>query len=160
MTALIFACAAVLPALADTPTEDAPPNAYFAYTTGKINFRIDKIERVLHVDNGPLAKSADPGDGTQGYLIITMSVQNAGPQEHTFPAMRESVLLDDQSTVEDTLQPKQTVKVRIALFGIPADRTVTKIILDPNEGSPKRRLTIKAGDIATIPEIPRPKPAE
>lgn len=176
MAAAAFACLAALPAVADTPTKDAPLGAYFAYTTDKVNFRVDKIERVPHVDGAPIAKDADPGDGTQGYLILTLSVQNAGSQEHTFPSIREVVLLDDQSQVEDTLagpyvgagtadapgslQPKQTVKVRIALFGIPTDRTVTKIILDPNEGSPKRRLTIKPGDIVTIPEVPRPKPAE
>lgn len=176
LAAALFGIAAALPAAADTPTKDAPLGAYFRYTDDGVNVRIDKIERVMHVDGAPLAKDADPGDGTTGYLVFTMSIQDAAANEQSVPSFNAVVLFDDQSQVADglqgpyvgagkgdgpgSLQPKQTIKVRYVLFGIPADRTVTKIIFDPNQGSAKRRFTIKPGSIVTIPEVPRPKPAE
>ena len=170
MVALVASGA--LPAAAQSTMKDVKTGVYIPYTSEKINVRVDKIERVLHNDGNVLAKPAGPGDGTTGYLIFTMSVQNAGTAPVSFPRFRSSVVLDDQSQVEDdlsgpyvgagtadgpaNLQPKQTVHVRFTVFGVAADRTVTKIILDPNDGAPKLRFQIRPGDIATLPDIPLP----
>lgn len=163
--------ALAVPAGAAIPVKDAKLGVYVRYSDA--NVRIDKIERVAHVDGAPLASEADVGDGTTGYLIFTLSVQNPTSAEIFMPAFNIVEFLDDQSKIDsDTagpfvlsskreapgrLAPKESVKVRIVQFGIPADRTLTKFIFDPNNGTPQLRFQPTAADIATLPEVPRPQ---
>ncbi len=91
------------------------------------------------------------------------------------PTFDVHVLMDDQSDIASDvmgpfvgaakaeapgrLQPKQSIKVTFIVFGVPSDRKVTKVLLNPNDGGARYRFQIGAGDIVSVPEIPRP-PAE
>lgn len=171
----VLACAAALPAAAEAPTKDGKLGVYLPYGSNRENIRIDKIARVAHIDGGVYAKDQDPGDGSTGYLIFSLSVQNASTVEEFMPSFYVHILMDDQSDVSNDimgpfvgaakaeapgrLQPKQSIKLTFIVFGIPADRKITKILLDPNDGGAHYRFQIGAGDIVSVAEIPRP-PAE
>ena len=149
--------------------------SYAHYGVRHINLRLDKIQRVAHIDGGSLAKDRDPGDGTKGYIILSFSEQNAAGTSAGVPGINVAETLDDQSTItRDTAGPfvgagrtyapielegKQTVHFRVAQFGIPADRTITKIIVDPDDGGEKLRYTVTAANVELVPDVPRASPA-
>lgn len=169
LLAMLGVAALAVPAGAAS-IKDAKLGTYVRY--GDANIRIDKIERVAHVDGAPLAADADTGDGTTGYLIFSLSVQNPKASEIFMPDFHIAEFLDDQSKVESDvagpfvgtgkrqapgrLSPKESIKVRVVQFGIPADRTLTKLILDPSDTTPQLRFAVTAADVSALPEVPRP----
>jgi len=142
--------------------KDAKVGTYTRWGADKVNIRLDKIERVEHAD----------GDATKGYTILSFSIQNTGNPS----GVREAgitEIFDDESQLDGHsrgpytgkgttyfnahLEHLQTVHVRYLQLDTPADRKITKIILDPNDGGPKLRYSI---DDATIPRVDEPAAAK
>lgn len=160
-------------ASADVTMKDAKLNAYVRY--GDSNLRIDKIESVAHVDGNPIVDEAMNRDDGNGYLIVSASIQNPTNAEIFMPNLATILFLEDQSKVETDirgpyvgakrvvapgrLSPKESIRVRWVVPNWPHTR-ITKLVLDPNDGSPQLRFQIGPNDIATLPEIPAPKPSE
>ncbi|GAC1418849.1 MAG: hypothetical protein NVSMB64_28390 [Candidatus Velthaea sp.] len=154
--------------------KDAKLNAYVRY--GDANVRIDKIESARHVDGNPIVDPNMNADDGNGYLIVSLSVQNPGSAEIFMPALSTILFLEDQSKVEGAeirgpyvgaktteapgrLSPKESIRVRYVVPSWPGTR-VTKLVLDPNNGAPQLRFQIGANDITPLAEIPRPKAPE
>ena len=148
---------------------DAKVGVYERYGPAKMNVRLDKIERVQHVDSGPFAHDNDPNDHTKGYIVLWFSIQNAGDPGQ-IPALSVTSIYDDESQVEghaigpfigsgrawapQNLESKQTVHEHLILNAVPAERTLTKLILDPSDGAPKLRFTIRPSDVKMLPDGP------
>ncbi len=162
-------CAVSGIAAADARIKDAALRHYTGWGAGKVNIRLDSVERVEHIDGRPIASSQDPNDASNGYTILSFSVQNAGDAT----SIREaniSEVFDDESEIDGHsagpfvgsgkaffsghLEHNQTVHIRYIQMNTPADRKITKIILDPSDGGAKLRFALKDDAIKRLPEIP------
>lgn len=156
---------------ADT-MKDAKIAAYTKFgAANQFNLRLDKIERVEHIDARPIASDQNLKDPTNGYLILSFSMQNTGDASNV-PNISVTTFFDDETEMighasgpfvgsgraysSGHAEKKQTIHERIVQMNIPADRKITKVILDPNDGGAKLRYTIKDADLARLPEIPLP----
>jgi hypothetical protein len=158
-------------AAADT-MKDAKVATYTKFgSANQFNLRLDKVERVEHIDARPIASDQNLKDPTNGYLILSFSMQNTGDASN-IPNISVTSIFDDESEMvghasgpfvgsgraysSGHAEKKQTIHERIVQMNIPADRKITKIILDPNDGGAKLRYTIKDADLPRLPEIPLP----
>jgi len=155
-------------------TQDAKLNVYARLVDA--NVRIDKIESVRHIDGNPIVSDMDP-DEDNGYVIVSVSVQNPGTTEIFMPAFSTTLFLEDQSKVEsnevrgpyvgtkttaapDRLAPKESLRLRYVITHWPGTR-VTKLVIESNlPTAPSLRYQIGPADITTLAEIPRPKPTD
>jgi len=140
------------------------------------NVRIDKIESVRHIDGNPIVSDMDP-DEDNGYVIVSVSVQNPGTTEIFLPAFSTTLFLEDQSKVEsnevrgpyvgtkttaapDRLAPKESLRLRYVMTHWPGTR-ITKLVIDSNSAiAPSLRYQIGPADITVLTEISRAKPTE
>jgi hypothetical protein len=158
-------------ALADGTIKDAKVGTYVRWGADKVNLRLDKVERVDHIDARPIASDQNLKDPTNGYTILSLSLQNAGAPVGAREAKITEVF-DDSSEIDGHssgpfvgagrayftghLEHNQTVHIRYVQMNTPADRKITKIILNPGDGGASLRYTVKDSDIARLPEIPLP----
>jgi hypothetical protein len=159
---------------ADGAIKDASIGTYVRWGADKVNIRLDKVERVDHIDARPIASAQNLKDPTNGYTILSFSVQNAGAPVGAREASVTEIF-DDGSQIDGHtsgpfigaartlfqghLEHNQTVHIRYVQMNTPADRKITKIILKPGDGGATLRYTVKDSDIARLPEIPLPSPA-
>jgi len=123
------------------------------------------------LDARPIASDQNLKDPANGNIILTSSMQNGGNPGNV-PAIIVMEVFDDESQISghatglfvgsgrtfapSQLQTKQTVHERMVLMNVPANRKITKIILDPNDGRTHVRYLIKDENVARLREIPLP----
>lgn len=170
----LFAAAAVCgtAVAAITPVKDAKFGVYTRWGADKVNIKLDKVEHVMHVDSRVYASGKNPSTDS-GYNIYEFTVQNAGAAGGVRePAI--TAIYDDESQIDtDYLGPYlgtglthfngrlehlQTVHIRWVQFKVPVDHKLTKLILDPNDGGPKLRYTVKDANVGLLPDVPAASP--
>ncbi len=172
LAGLAIATASGAFAVAADTMKDAKIGTYVRFgSANQFNLRLDKVERVEHIDARPIASDQNLKDPTNGYTILSFSMQNTGDASNV-PNISVTTVFDDESEMvghasgpfvgsgrayaSGHAEKKQTIHQRIVQMNIPADRKITKIILDPNDGGAKLRYTIKDADLPRLPEIPLP----
>jgi hypothetical protein len=172
--AALALCASLVPAAVGAQVKiiDSKIGIYVKY--GDANIRIDKIESVRHSDGNPILGGSGTSDDN-GYLIVSASVQNPGTAEIFMPNLRTTLFLEDQSKVDTDyrgpfvgakttqaparLAPKESIRVRYVVPDWPGTR-ITKILLDPNDGTPQLRFQVDVNTIVPLAEVPLPKPTD
>ncbi len=154
---------------AATTIKDAKFGVYTRWGADKMNVKLDKVAHVTHLGGGPYTAGRNP-DATYGYTIYEFTFQNPGEDPEGIREPGISAIYDDESEIDgnaagpyagtgttyfrSNLQHLQTVHIRWVQFKTPLDHKLTKIILDPNDGGPKLRYTVKDANVEELPDIP------
>jgi len=161
---------------------DKPLNTYFNFAG--MRTRVDKIETVAQPDGRAILQKAGGPNGTNGYIIVTVDMQNpSGDKAIGIPGVNLGFELADGSQIDeeapngafiapslndppDTLHPKQHVQLVYVITNWNG-QPITKMFLKCNSGTEDNnagfryvRFQVPKSFVTPLQPVPTPQPTD
>ncbi len=160
--AIAVAAAIIVPlgATAQAVIRDLPVGRFVPYGLDGTLVRVDAVTAHAHVGRDPYLREHRSASGSDGYVLVHLSVRNPGTQLENIPLFAATTFTRGGRAIDPavygpfvassttaapssaTIGSRGTIHITLAIADVPDNDPLAKIVLSPNDATPAYRIRL------------------